>query len=574
MNTKSIISVALATALLGVAACGSDDGKDLLVDVADSNAPHLVTFNVYTEGAVSSLQKLQYNDAQDLVWEGGEKVKMATNAGVLQDPFTVTRVVDGYDYFQISGMATGNGPYYALYPYQAEAEGGENIFKNVEIPSVQTVKAGQFDPKADIMVAESDGDMNLYFRHVCAKLGIKVPVDNVAKIVISSMDVIAGFVNIATSEAGITDLPDDPSYSITLNCAGGFEKGKTYYACLLPLYSPELTIYFYDADGKLLSYVCPKLDADIARNDRIKVDPPANAVHDNVSVTLDDLRLFYYVPNTATKVVFDNKSKVDVSSMERIALLDHNQVGIYVNNGTEYYILSENDFEICMKGSLSEMFLGFGDMEVLELNNFNTANVTDMQSMFENCSGLTTLTFGDNFNTANVTNMGNMFRYCSGLTNLTFGDNFKTANVTDMQYMFYGCFGLTNLTFGDNFKTSSVRNMTSMFAHCYALTSLDLDDNFNTSNVTYMNNMFGSCTALKTIYATNKFTTDKVTESSNMFYGSTSLVGGMGTKYDSQKKDATYARIDGGASAPGYFTPKGVNLSVDPENKVDVSSWK
>ena len=41
-----------------------------------------------------------------------------------------------------------------------------------------------------------------------------------------------------------------------------------------------------------------------------------------------------------------------------------------------------------------------------------------------------------------------------------------------------------------------------------------------------------------------------------MFGLSTNLVGGAGTKYDANHVDKTYARIDGGASLPGYFTLK------------------
>ena len=42
-----------------------------------------------------------------------------------------------------------------------------------------------------------------------------------------------------------------------------------------------------------------------------------------------------------------------------------------------------------------------------------------------------------------------------------------------------------------------------------------------------------------------------------MFSGCTSLVGGSGTAYSvSHNDDASYARIDGGTSNPGYFTYK------------------
>lgn len=50
-----------------------------------------------------------------------------------------------------------------------------------------------------------------------------------------------------------------------------------------------------------------------------------------------------------------------------------------------------------------------------------------------------------------------------------------------------------------------------------------------------------------------------------MFKNCESLVGGAGTKCDSGHTDKAYARIDGGTSAPGYFTLKDEtgNLSAE-----------
>ena len=58
-------------------------------------------------------------------------------------------------------------------------------------------------------------------------------------------------------------------------------------------------------------------------------------------------------------------------------------------------------------------------------------------------SNLISINFNNNFNTSNVTNMGSMFRDCSSLTSLDLS-NFNTANVTSMDYMFSECYKLTN----------------------------------------------------------------------------------------------------------------------------------
>ena len=58
------------------------------------------------------------------------------------------------------------------------------------------------------------------------------------------------------------------------------------------------------------------------------------------------------------------------------------------------------------------MFSGCSSLKVLNLNNFNTNNVTDMSSMFNGCSSLKELNL-NNFNTNNVTNMSYMFSKCT-----------------------------------------------------------------------------------------------------------------------------------------------------------------
>ena len=58
----------------------------------------------------------------------------------------------------------------------------------------------------------------------------------------------------------------------------------------------------------------------------------------------------------------------------------------------------------------------------LNLNNFNTGNVTDMDNMFLGCKALTELDLS-NFNTNKVINMIIMFSECSSLQTVTFNKN-------------------------------------------------------------------------------------------------------------------------------------------------------
>ena len=220
---------------------------------------------------------------------------------------------------------------------------------------------------------------------------------------------------------------------------------------------------------------------------------------------------------------------------------------------------------------MREMFYDCSGLTSLDVSGFKTDKVTEMISMFYRCSGLTSLDVSG-FKTDNVTNMASMFSGCSGLTSLDVS-GFKTDKVTYMISLFGGCSGLTSLDVS-GFKTDNVTSMDGMFGSCSKLTTLDLSS-FKTDNVTKMNGMFYGCSSLTTIYAGDGWSTDKVTNGSLMFSGCSKLVGGQGTKYESTHTDHTYARIDGGDDAPGYFTYKEVVSvkagDVNGDGAVDVA---
>lgn len=191
-------------------------------------------------------------------------------------------------------------------------------------------------------------------------------------------------------------------------------------------------------------------------------------------------------------------------------------------------------------------------ISIANIENLKTDAVTSMRSMFRGCSSLTSLDMRD-FKTFVITDMSGMFYDCSSLTDLDLS-SLNTRSVTDIRYMFFGCSGLTSLGLG-GFNTENVSEMLSVFEGCSSLTSLDLSS-FNTQGVTSMTSMFRGCSNLTTIYVGSEWTVANVSESTDMFSGCTKLKGGAGTNFDASYIDKTYAHIDGGTSAPGYFTDK------------------
>ena len=93
-------------------------------------------------------------------------------------------------------------------------------------------------------------------------------------------------------------------------------------------------------------------------------------------------------------------------------------------------------------------------------------SVTDIGDYaFNNCSGLTSVTFGDNLQSIG----GDAFSYCSGLTSVTFGGNLQSIGGGAFQR----CSGLTSVTFGDNLLSIGG----GAFEYCSRLTSVTFGDN-------------------------------------------------------------------------------------------------
>ena len=102
-------------------------------------------------------------------------------------------------------------------------------------------------------------------------------------------------------------------------------------------------------------------------------------------------------------------------------------------------------------------------------------------------------------------------------------------------------------------NTSNVTNMAGMFASS-KVEVLDLT-NFDTSKVISTKWMFSNA-SVRTIYVRDLFVTTSITDSEDMFWNALNLVGGMGSVYDVNKTDKTYAIVDQGVNGYGYFTYK------------------
>ncbi|EOD5840191.1 BspA family leucine-rich repeat surface protein [Listeria monocytogenes] len=150
----------------------------------------------------------------------------------------------------------------------------------------------------------------------------------------------------------------------------------------------------------------------------------------------------------------------------------------------------------------------------IDVSNWDTSQVTNMMNMFESTRYATSIDVS-NFDTSKVTTMSGMFRD-SAATSLDVS-SFDTSQVSDMSYMFVNSAAI-NLDVS-NFDTSKATNMSGVFAGSVA-TSIDVS-NFDTSKVTSMIYMFYS--SVVTTLDVSSFDTSKVTDMTGMFAGASQL---------------------------------------------------
>ena len=101
-------------------------------------------------------------------------------------------------------------------------------------------------------------------------------------------------------------------------------------------------------------------------------------------------------------------------------------------------------------GDCTGMFnQNFSNCVSIDLSEVDTSNVTNMQSMFRQCTELSSLDVSD-FDTSRVTNMNGLFSTDSSLTSLDLS-SFDMSMVTNSSYMFASCSSLRAVTLSETF---------------------------------------------------------------------------------------------------------------------------
>ena len=160
--------------------------------------------------------------------------------------------------------------------------------------------------------------------------------------------------------------------------------------------------------------------------------------------------------------------------------------------------------------------------EIEGLGNLDTSEVSDMTSMFRNCSSLASIDLSG-LETDSLTNISSMFFGCfalEGSDSVDFAE-FDTSGVKDASYLFAYCSGLHAFDLSA-IDLSACENMEGMFLSCIKLKEID----FSGSDFSKANNvaqMFNSCAELESVDL-SEVDFSKVENMWSMFSGCAKLV--------------------------------------------------
>ena len=200
-----------------------------------------------------ALTRTALAEGNAVVWERGDAISLFDPSRI-NNKFTTEDSGPSADF---AGEVSGQGAYYALYPYNVEAGISGSVISTV-LPSSQEAEEGGFRTGLNLSVAEADAQDRLIFKNACAlvKFTLGESMQDIVKAVLQGNDgeFLAGPVEIDVSSetpAAVVIEKNGVAAAEELELAGTFSAGADYYFVSVPAkLSNGLTLTLLDKEGK------------------------------------------------------------------------------------------------------------------------------------------------------------------------------------------------------------------------------------------------------------------------------------------------------------------------------------
>lgn len=238
---KAILYLAVLTAM--VSACSEDE-------LADNTRPSgKVPMEFYANTDASTRTELTTGNA--VYWEANDAISLFDPIGDNNRFYTTE---SGPSVTFTGKAAPVEGTYYALYPYDANAQiKGTTI--TTTLPAEQMARAGSFAQGLNPSVATADATNNLCFKNVCALVKFTL-VENITTTITKATlcgnngEALAGTLTIDATASTPIAMADTSFGQTVIELNGPLTPGTTYYFVTAPAtLSNGLTLSFYDNKG-------------------------------------------------------------------------------------------------------------------------------------------------------------------------------------------------------------------------------------------------------------------------------------------------------------------------------------
>lgn len=172
---------------------------------------------------------------------------------------------------------------------------------------------------------------------------------------------------------------------------------------------------------------------------------------------------------------FRHSSKAPADGIKTVNIADSkskNPILAWYDDGTVYWYSEANHIETNV--ALTNAFYNFQSLyDFSGVEDWDTSNLTSIESAFRNCYALTDLNYFNGWNTAKLANMAYAFDGDTGIGDLAGISSWDLSSISTCGYMFRGCTGISDLSPLANWDLSNLKSgnlykapLSSMFAGC------------------------------------------------------------------------------------------------------------
>ena len=239
----TILYLAVLTAM--VSACSEDE-------LADNTQPSgKVPMEFYANTDASTRTELTTDNA--VHWEANDAISLFDPKGDNNRFYTT----ESGPSVTFTGEATpADGTYYALYPYDANAQ-IEGTTITTTLPAEQDAREGSFAQGLNPSVATADATNSLYFKNVCALVKFTLAESATTTITKATLcgnngEALAGALTIDAAVSTPIAMADTNFGQTVIELNGSLTPGSTYYFVTAPIsLSKGLTLSLYDDKGNV-----------------------------------------------------------------------------------------------------------------------------------------------------------------------------------------------------------------------------------------------------------------------------------------------------------------------------------